>query len=303
MEGVAIAFVCDEGYVMQTAVAITSVIRNKAAESNYDIYIIGTGLSDSSVETFLSMRGRGVEISVIQAEIDAELYKQKNAESIYLVATKAALLKFEIPRILRREKVLYLDGDIIVMGDLSELFSVDLGDSYAAVVRDLPQVLFDVPLIDVGIGRDYFNSGVMLLNLKQLRVENVREKLVDEKRRRSNDTLMDQNVLNIVFKDRVLQLPMKYNVLYANLRRSWKEPGVVERLNQLYGTSYRAAQDLRRDAVVVHYSSKDKPWKYFDAPMAKQWMEVYRRSPYRDIPLRRKCLLMQRIRNKIKQVV
>ena len=114
---------------------------------------------------------------------------------------------------------------------------------------------------------------------------------------------MDQNVLNIVFKNRVLQLPMKYNVLYANLRRSWKKHGVVERLNQLYGTDYRVAQDLQRDAVVVHYSSKDKPWKYFDAPMAKQWMENYRCSPYKNIPLKRKCLLMQRIKNKIKQVV
>lgn len=302
MGSVAIAFVCDEGYVMQTAVAITSLIRNKAAKSTYDIYVIGTGLSDGSVETLMSMGCEGAAIFVIQAEIDAELHRQKDSGSIYLVATKAALLKFEISNILLQDKVLYLDGDIIVTGDLSALYGMELESAYAAVVRDLPQVLFDEPLIDVGIGRDYFNSGVMLLNLKQLRAEGVHDKLVDVKRRRDNDTLMDQNVLNIVFKDRVLQLPAKYNVLYANLKRSWKEHGVVERMNRLYGTAYRVPRDLQRDAVVIHYSSKDKPWKYFDAPMAKEWMENYRSSPYADLPLKRKCLLKQRIKNKLKNV-
>lgn len=297
------AFVCDDGYVMQTAVAITSLIHSKNSDSQYDIYVLGAHIKEENCRILQSMSSETVRISVLQQNVSRQLSQQTESDSIYRVATKAALLKFDIAELLKNEdKVIYLDGDIIVCQDLSPLFNTDLGNCYAAVVRDVPQVLFDNPLINVGLGQEYFNSGVMVMNLKLLRQENTRARLVATKQEMVDDVLMDQNVLNKVFAGRVVQLPLRYNVLYANLKRCWNENGVVQRLNQIYGSTYRRPRDLLRNAAVIHYSSKDKPWSYFDAPLANLWMDNYKKSPYAGVPLKRRCLLKQRVLNKIKQL-
>lgn len=205
---------------MPTSVAITSLIANKHPNTIYEIYIIGDNLSIQNIHYFEKLEDDFTHIHVLQSTENIEEFDCSNTNSIYMVATKAALLKFSIAELLTSEsKAIYLDGDIIVKGDLLELFNTDISDYYAAVVRDVPQVLFDKPLIDTGSGRDYFNSGVMLLNLELLRKEQVKDTLIATKKSLTNDTLMDQNVFNIVFKDRVLQLPVKYNILYANLLR------------------------------------------------------------------------------------
>lgn len=303
MGKVVIVFACDNGYVMQTAVAITSVIQNKDLHSVYDIYVIGTGLSQENVELLCSMTKQDVNVTVVQAEVNETLRCRSEADSVYRVATKAALLKFEIARLLSEDKAIYLDGDIIVRQDLTTLYDVELDNCCAAVVRDIPQVLFEKPLIDTGSGRDYFNSGVMLLNLAYIREHGLRERLIDTKQTLHGDVLMDQNVFNLVFGTNVVQLPVIYNVLYANLVRSWRSRGVAVRLNDMYGTDYKTPQDILRNAVVIHYSSKDKPWKYFDAPAAREWMKYYKLSPCASRPLSRTCMLKERVLGKAGRIV
>ena len=283
---VALVFVCDDGYVMPTSVAITSLIANKHPNTIYEIYIIGDNLSIQNIHYFEKLEDDFTHIHVLPSTENIEEFDCSNTNSIYMVATKAALLKFSIAELLTSEsKAIYLDGDIIVKGDLLELFNTDISDYYAAVVRDVPQVLFDKPLIDTGSGRDYFNSGVMLLNLELLRKEQVKDTLIATKKSLTNDTLMDQNVFNIVFKDRVLQLPVKYNILYANLLRSWENHNVLQRLNNAYNSNYRSLDDIFQNGVIIHFSSPDKPWKYFDAPLADEWLYYYIKSPFGEVPL------------------
>ena len=96
---------------------------------------------------------------------------------------------------------------------------------------------------------------------------------------------------NIVFQGKIIQLPVKYNVLYANLLRNWEKHDVLNRLNKIYKSSYCSLNDILQNAVIIHYSSKDKPWKYFDAPGADEWLYYYMRSPYSSQVLKRCSLL------------
>lgn len=302
MGHVAIVFVCDSGYIMQTAVAITSLIEHKSIATRYCIYVVCSNINEHQEKMLTSFQQENIEIIIKQQgnKYDTAFIEQ---ESKYRVATTAALFKFDIAELLQKEeKAIYLDGDIIVQDDLTELFSVNISEYYAAVVRDLPQVLYDEPLINTSAGIDYFNSGVMLLNLRLLRKDNIRKKLVEIKQGLVNDNLMDQNVFNIGFYGKVVQLPIKYNVLYANLARNWNKKNVVERLNKLYGSNYILLEDLLYDAVIIHYSSKDKPWIYFDVPLADKWLYYYIKSPYKNIPLIRSSVLdNQKICKKIEE--
>ena len=282
-----VAFICDRGYVMQTSVAIRSLIDSSGADTALCIYVVTYGLEEEQERELLRLGGEKAALHLVRGDGCFSEDSFPVTESRYRVATKAALLKFYLPELLPElDRLLYLDGDIIVRRDLSELASLELGDHLAAAVRDLPQVFYERRLL--GETRDYFNSGVMLLNLRQMRAEGLTERLVEARRACAEDKLMDQNVFNRVMAGRVLQLPFLYNVCYANLRRRWRREHMWAKLNEAYGTDFRTLGQICRAAAIIHYSSGEKPWKYFDIPAGGAWTRVYRQSPYASVPLRRK---------------
>ena len=294
-----VAFICDRGYIMQTSVAILSLIGSKDADTVPDIHIVTYGLDEAQERELLALGREDAPVRIVRGDGCFSEDSFPVTESRYRVATKAALLKFYLPRLLPElDRVLYLDGDIIVRRDLAGLGRIELGDCLAAAVRDLPQVFYEKSLL--GEGRDYFNSGVMILNLAQMRREGTSEKLIEARRAGADDNLMDQNVLNRVLAGRVLQLSFLYNVCCANLRRRWLRERMLDKLNSAYGTSFRSLSEIRSAAAILHYSSAEKPWKYFDIPAGGEWMEIYRQSARGGRPLRRKCWLIREIELKIK---
>ena len=60
-------------------------------------------------------------------------------------------------------------------------------------------------------------------------------------------------------------------------------PSDIARLNEVYGSSYKNAQDVIDSAVIIHYASGEKPWKYTFKPWAKEWYKYYMMSPYKNV--------------------
>ncbi|MCR5542948.1 MAG: hypothetical protein K6F55_02280, partial [Eubacterium sp.] len=167
---------------------------------------------------------------------------------------------------------LYLDGDIVVSDDLTELYNKNIDDYVVAAVPD-SSVMY-MPRDEMYLKDYYFNSGVMLMNLRKMREEKTSEKLREMKRSLSDKSLMDQNVFNLVIKDRVERLPIKYNFMYVNLNRS-KDKWSFEKINLKYKTDYRNLKEIEKDAVIVHYASKDKPWKMTDIVGFDIWFDCF----------------------------
>ncbi|MBQ4495163.1 MAG: hypothetical protein II968_05285 [Selenomonadaceae bacterium] len=133
--------------------------------------------------------------------------------------------RFFIPFVLPTEinKVIYLDGDVIITLDINEFWQVDLGDSPLGVVtsglKSLRGIVKDT---------DYFNAGVLLMNLKILRDE---YKVVQAgmKFLAENPQLFrwgDQDLLNYCFAVRAMKLPDKFNFRVCSMARPRNEsPG------------------------------------------------------------------------------
>lgn len=161
-----ICMITDDNYIMPTSVAIHSMIVNKG-NGKYNFYIITSNLSEESEKAFKNFEREDVSVKIIRENA------QKRFEGFHVfsnnsicVASISALLKFIIPDLLPSlDKVLYLDGDLIVENDLSELYSTELGDNYAATVLDVSKVYWKSEFNSCA--KNYFNSGVMLLNLKK----------------------------------------------------------------------------------------------------------------------------------------
>ena len=210
MNEVVIVYITDDNYIMPTIVSITSAIMNKNENSIYKIHIIGVSINYENKKIFDEFISKNINDKIY---IEILHFKQHyNFDDTHPYLTSAAIFKFDIANILPDyDKVLYLDSDTIILKDLTQLFNTDINEYYASVVKDY--IGSEIQHIQLSLGtKDYFNSGVMLLNTKILRLNNIKELLLDY-RNKNHDMLMDQNTLNYVFNNKVKFIKPKYNYL------------------------------------------------------------------------------------------
>lgn len=268
-----IVYILDDKYLIPTCVSVVSALTNKCSSSLYNFHFIANEISDESIALLKKLSNDKVSINVIKTELNELKAIHTFSNKSYCVATESALLKFKIASYLPKlSKVLYLDGDIVIRTDLSDLFNTDISSYYLAAVEDSGTLYSKNPIVLKY--EKYFNSGVMLLNLDLLRKENKQQVLIDTKKNSTDSSLMDQNVFNEVLKTKVKYLSIKYNCLFVNLIRS-SHKFDIESLNNKYQEKFNSLPDLAEKAYLVHYSSKDKPWKYSTTPLAGEWYSYY----------------------------
>lgn len=176
------------------------------------------------------------------------------------------------------DKVLYLDVDILVRESLLPLWRTELGDHLLAAVKG-PVNLADKwewnserPYwkLLAGMRGGYINSGVLLLNLAQIRRQQIDrqwEKLAEQKL-----YYQDQDILNITCRDRIIYLPPKYNSL-AYLSAEDYRRMVTEDIF----TEVESAQAQEQPAI-LHYAG-DKPWKRYDTNQGFVWWDFVKKYP------------------------
>ncbi|WP_167368684.1 glycosyltransferase family 8 protein [Paraburkholderia tuberum] len=268
-----IAFITDDGFALPTYVALHSLIRNKNDDVEVNVYVLSVNLSRENIDNLKSLQKDKVWVFIL--ELDENSSQFSILKNGFHVST-AAITKFSLPEILADlDKVLYLDGDIIVRSDLSELYNVCIDDLYAGVVPDIKPTLKYKPSIlsklNVEHHRYYFNSGMMLLNLKKMRQDDLTNKLLDYRKNGIN-FFMDQDALNVVFADNVKYLSCRNNLLVTlqgeftldQIAHEYKEP-----------IKCKSFSDLVESANVVHFASKEKPWKILQGEQFLLWYRYY----------------------------
>ena len=275
---ISVAFICDESYVLPTLVSMTSVVNNKSEDIIIDFYIISPGLSDNSLKYFLQLANEKVRVFIKISDDDLSQYHVPDDGNMFRAANETAMLKFKIADILNGlDKVIYLDGDTICRECLYKIYSEDISDFYLAAVAESSKMYYKKytivhPYMDKY--KSYFNSGMMVLNLEMMRKTNAFETLLDAKKQMTDSYLMDQDQLNAVFDNKVKFLPIRYNTQYVNLVRA-KSMFNMKQLNSMYHTDYETLEDLEIDIAILHYSSKDKPWKHAGTTLAYEWYEYF----------------------------
>jgi lipopolysaccharide biosynthesis glycosyltransferase len=193
--------------------------------------------------------------------------------------THAVYNRLLLPDLLpEAQQIVYLDVDLVVRRDISELLDFDLGDAPVAAVRDafMPTLRSAIP----GCGPDpwngvgdlpYFNSGVMVINADVWRKELIGPRAI-EIIRTTKPTLkwLDQDALNILTGGRWVELDRRWNVfsITDQLRNSAPHRGAI-------GWSAREQGRLERESFVLHFVGPRKPWDE-DYPETSNW-KLYRR--------------------------
>lgn len=263
---------------MPTSVAITSIIYNKNKTSNYDIYIVGHSISNESKNKLKTLETKQVTINFINTD---KKLAYNFGENKYVSQT--ACLKFYLPELFPNlDKILYLDSDIIVEKDLSELFNTDIKDFYVASVVDFGVSNLKLHFKELNYKYEkYFNSGVMLLNLKKMRENNITEKLIDYKQKQIN-FYMDQDAFNMVLNPFVKWIDYKYNFQYCLLLID----GNKKNINKIYNAdAYKTLKRKGKGATIIHYAYMYKPWLYDIKTITKLFIKYYKKSPYKTTKL------------------
>lgn len=274
-----VCFVTDKDYCFSVAVAIISVLENANKDIFYDFYcIVGSDVAQADNEKILSITKQynNCSIKIIDA---GTCYNDKVCRHKYV--SNASLFKFLIPDLLPQyDKILYIDTDVIVNEDLSSLYNINLDNNYLGAVLSLYHYLErktfykQIKLKDMST---YFNAGVLLMNLKLMRENNLRKSL--EALIGKFDDSVDQHIFNIVCYGRVKLLPSKYNVTYTDY------PIYKSKKNTELLFMEKEIDEALNSPVIFHYTGSLKPWRYNDLPFSMTWYEYYLKSPYKDIQL------------------
>ena len=258
-----IVMICDKNFVQYTCVALMSLKINKRKETKYDIYVILVDCSKESAELVKSLEDKDFIINII----NREAINNTKIEQVAHVS-QAALIKFNLcDMITQYDKILYLDGDLIIKDDLSELFDIDLEDNYLACA---------IHSIAIITNRPKLNSGVMLLNATKIRNEKLSRVFVKTREDLGSRSSMDQETFHIVFNNKLVRLNPKYNVMVDKISYEKKFYSIKD-YNKYFGTSFNKRSEIIDNASILHYTGAIKPWKYSFAPCAKQWQYYYKK--------------------------
>ena len=255
-----IALAADNAYLIPLETTIKSVLYHNR---DVDFYILN---SDIAPEWF-KLLGRKMEVvnsTIHNVHLNKELFEgYKTGPHL----NYASYFRFFATEVVDADRVLYLDSDIIVTGDLSSLFKIDFKGYYIGAVDD----------VYAYEGRKSgFNSGVLLMDVAKWKEHSIVNSLLELAAEQNQAVhLGDQSILNIYFEENWLTLDEIYNYMV----------GV---------DIYHLGQECERlddnPPVVVHYASHDKPWNTYSISRLRELWWTYRDLDWSEIAFSRSSL-------------
>ena len=279
-----VVFASDDGYVPMLTTTIGSMLQNASTDYFYDIVVLQRNIS---YEHRRAMEG------YLRRYPNSKLrfYDVTDLISGYDLATNNAHISMEtyyrflVQKILAGyDRVLYLDSDLIIRGDVSELFNVDMGDNLLAATRDVDylgnlnmpdgeRMEYTTTKLGMADPYAYFQAGVLVLNTREMRkLHTVPEWM--EIVSKSDFIYDDQDILNAECQGRVHYLPADWNVMHDCAGRvakvfTWAPNEVFD--------AYNAS---RNDPKIIHYAGFEKPWVNSDCDFASVYWTYARMTPF-----------------------
>ena len=263
----------DNKYMPYTYVAIYSLLKNKAPDTVYNIYLLHSVNLKKKFIKNLDNLVKKYNCLIKFIDMGNSYKNQKSRLSHISYTTFYRLL---LPEILDKiSYCIWLDGDVIVQKDLTLLYNIDMGDNYIAGVRDAYEVINPNYFKELGI-KDlsyYINAGVCVWNLEQMRKDNLAYKFSELIK--NNYQFMDQDIINVACYGKIKLLSLENNAMSNFFDKA------SGKLEPMYDNFLCAKERLLKkdDLIVIHYCTYIKPWnkKFF---LGKIWWEYTKKTPY-----------------------
>ncbi len=272
---VVVVCACDDHYAMPLTVMLHSAARHLAPDSRLLVYFIDGGLSESS---WMAIRESLIDLPIDVYSIQPDYSLVEHLHTSHHV-TPAAYLRLLTAEMLPAhvDKAIYLDSDLLIRDDLTQLWDLPLDEHYCLAVPDIA-----CPFIDARTGchnfrhagpylaawqpvpnyrelgmdplAEYFNSGVMVLNLDLWREDQVAAQMLDcLEQNEQHIWCWDQYALNVVFHGRWGRLPVRWN----------QGAHCLDYPSPMYSPVDRQEyEEMLDDPGIVHFTTEFKPWHF-----------------------------------------
>ena len=241
----------DQNYLPQLQVLLTSISMNNPKDT-FVLILLHSGIPEKAMEGVRRQCG-AYGYSFLPIRVDDALFQgapvtRQYPREMYYRLLAPHLLPDQIKR------VLYLDPDILVINPLRPLWEMDLqGKLFAAAAHTgVTELANGINQLRLGTEQDYYNSGVLLMDLETGRREIVPQEVFQYvEQHRKELILPDQDILNALYSEKILPLE---DVLWNYDARNYS--------NYLLRSGGR--YDLRwvmEHTAILHFCGKEKPWK------------------------------------------
>lgn len=264
---ISIAYAPDDKYINQTVVSMKSALEHN---EQVEFIIMYSKLSAESMQKLGAVGGSLRLVKMDESQF-ADLTLSK-------WVTVQAWFRIKLPDLCKDlDKVLYLDCDTLIRGNLDELFSLDLTNKYLAGVKDVWGVSKYVKRLDMKSGV-YVNSGMLLFNCDYCRKEHFFDKVIDfAKNNAKIIEFCDQDSINKVIDEYKLVVSPKYNFM-----DTWWRGGYYEFEGE-EETEYLRAKE---NPVIAHLTGLKPAFKGCGNKFKDEWWEVAKKTKIYDELLR-----------------
>lgn len=259
-----IFFTVDDAYVPYLSVAITSLLQNASHDYAYRIIVLHEDIPQTRRDIVKELATVGSEITFFSMKDKIQGITDRLSNRLRCdYFTMTIYFRLFIPMLFPEyDKGIYIDSDIVAPGDISKLYEIELGNCLLGAcpdfsIRNVPE-LVNYTNLGVGVGiENYFNSGVLLMNLLELRNAMLEKRFLELLNRWHFDTIApDQDYLNVMCYGRIVYLEECWDAMPKDGELPLKAP------------------------KLIHYNLFSKPWCYDGIPYEDYFWKYAKQTPF-----------------------
>ncbi len=259
----------DNNYIVPLAALLNSLAET-ANHNKLTIHWFALEVSKPNIKKISILSNRlGYEIKVynfLGSEISSKFYTSGRI-------TSAAYLRLYLAdQIKNVSKVLYLDCDMIAVGNINGLWSYHSDEKVAAVVKDAKKI--NLSHLGKLAPENYFNSGMMLINADLWKTNKIQKRLFELLNQKIHFRFHDQDLLNLALENNVSFIDHKWNLIPSRENKNLiKVYAIILRLG--LGKFFRLSG-------IIHYAALKKPWHYLSShPLKFLWWKHLRQTEFK----------------------
>lgn len=258
-------FAADENYIPYLTVSLLSVKQNASKENEYHIYILNIGIDEAHADEITAMREDWFRITFVNVQSAMEGFSKCISLRDYYTSTTYFRI-FIADMFPQYDKALYLDSDTVVNADIAELYDYSVKGKMITGIPD--GAVQSVPemqeYVEKALGikyTEYFNAGIIVMNLKIFRETNFYGQFAELIKKYKFKIAQDQDYLNVICKGKTNIISNEWNTM----------PGFTE--------------DKGQTPKLVHYNLTAKPWHYEGLTFEKYFWYYAKQTKYYDFIL------------------
>lgn len=282
---VPVVLAADDAYVPMLTTTVFSALKNASKDRFYDVVVFEKDITPRNqrlMRAFFSERFDNASVRFVDVSGLVRAYDLKTSNEHISVET---YYRFLIQDVMPGyDKVLYLDSDLIVRGDIARLFDTDLSDDLLAAAVDVDylgnlnmpdgrRMTYSKEVLGLKDPYGYFQAGVLVLNVGELRKLHTSAEWLDIA---SDPSFIynDQDILNAHCQGRVHYLENAWNVMNDCDGR------IAKIFSHAPADVFDAFKAAYANPLVIHYAGFEKPWKPGHCDLREEYFAYARETPF-----------------------